>query len=61
MNHIYDMPDDADLLREAIVTMENEAARLKDAGRLAEAQKWEKKAAAARAELARLLPPRMGG
>jgi len=48
-------------LREAIVTMENEAARLKDAGRLAEAQKWERKAAAARLELARLLPPMMGG
>lgn len=52
---------DAQMLRDSITTMENEATRLKDAGRLGDAEKWEKKAAAKRAELARLLPPQRGG
>lgn len=52
---------DIELLRGAIITMETEAARLKDAGQLTESEKWDRKTAAARKKLAGLLPPRMGG
>jgi len=61
MNALYSMPDDVDLLREAIVAMEEAADKAKAAGKLKDVEKWEARAAAARKELAGLLPPRMGG
>ena len=61
MNAIHAMPDDVSMIQGSIRMMERAVQAAKVAEDEATAKKWETRIKRARAELARLLPPQMGG